>query len=818
MTNWRLWLRWSWRDLRARWLQVVAIALIIALGTGVFAGLGGQKTWRIESLDASYERLNAYDLRMQLADGSYVEQNAVMAALDGIDGVDVYEPRLITTTLVDASHDDERVLVQGRIVGVDVSDGGPHVNSLAIYKGRNFTPDDVGRSVAIIEPQFAKYYQLEPGDPIRLSGDVSIEFIGTAQTPEYFSVVPDNGAFLGEASLAVLFMPLESVQKLSGREGLVNNVALRLTDGANIDAVRDEITRRMAAAFPAVGIELQNLDDDYVRTMLYTDAEGDQVVWDIVAALFLVGAALGAFNLAGRIVESQRRQIGISMALGLPRRWIAFRPMLVGLQIALLGTVFGLIAGYGLGQLFANLFRNVMPLPYWEISLYVPGFVRATLLGLVLPLVATLIPVWRAVRVAPIDTIRAGNLVAKGGGLSWIMNIIPVPGKSFMQMPFRNILRSPWRSLLTVMGIAIAILLMTVFIGFLDTFVLTLDRAEDAYLSQEPDRLVVLMDFFYPTDGEQVTAVENMTTADGQPLFAQVDTALAVGGRLLGADEEFDVSLELLDMNGGLWKPDLLRGQIRPGEPGIIISDKAADDLKVGVGDTVTLEHPQREGLLAFRLVQTELRVTGIHNNPIRALTYMDLSSAAMMGLSGGTNYLVVKPSPGVAADDVKLALMNQPGVASVQAISEFSQAFEDAMDLFTAVLRIVQIIVLVMAFLIAFNSTSINVDERVREISTMFAFGLPMRTVTRMQIVENIIIGALGTLVGVALGWQVLNALLVARIEEQLAEFKFIVTMSTSTLAVSLLLGVLVVALTPLLSIRRMSRMNIPDTLRVME
>ena len=37
--NWHLWLRWSWRDLRARWLQVVAIALIIALGTGVFAGL-----------------------------------------------------------------------------------------------------------------------------------------------------------------------------------------------------------------------------------------------------------------------------------------------------------------------------------------------------------------------------------------------------------------------------------------------------------------------------------------------------------------------------------------------------------------------------------------------------------------------------------------------------------------------------------------------------------------------------------------------------------------------------------------------------------
>ena len=166
----------------------------------------------------------------------------------------------------------------------------------------------------------------------------------------------------------------------------------------------------------------------------------------------------------------------------------------------------------------------------------------------------------------------------------------------------------------------------------------------------------------------------------------------------------------------------------------------------------------------------------------------------------------------------MKLALLNQPGVASVQAISEYSTAFKDTMDLFTSLMVIIRVIVLVMAFLIAFNSTSINVDERVREIATMFAFGLPVRTVTRMQIVENLLIGILGTLLGVALGWEVLKALLVARVEEQLAEFGFIVKISTSTLIISVVLGVLVVGLTPLLSIRRMTRMNIPDTLRVME
>jgi hypothetical protein len=65
------WLRWAWRDLRQRWLQVLAIALIIALGTGMFAGLGGQETWRIASMDASYGALRMYDLRLSLTPGSF---------------------------------------------------------------------------------------------------------------------------------------------------------------------------------------------------------------------------------------------------------------------------------------------------------------------------------------------------------------------------------------------------------------------------------------------------------------------------------------------------------------------------------------------------------------------------------------------------------------------------------------------------------------------------------------------------------------------------------------------------------------------------
>jgi putative ABC transport system permease protein len=60
-------LRWAARDLRKRWAQVFAIALIIAIGTGVYAGLGSTSAWRRESNNASFALLHMYDLRVTAA-------------------------------------------------------------------------------------------------------------------------------------------------------------------------------------------------------------------------------------------------------------------------------------------------------------------------------------------------------------------------------------------------------------------------------------------------------------------------------------------------------------------------------------------------------------------------------------------------------------------------------------------------------------------------------------------------------------------------------------------------------------------------------
>ena len=115
--RWGLWLRWTWRDLRGRWLLVTVIALVIALGTGTYAALLSTSAWRTRSNDASFALLHTHDLRAALATGSTVPEGRLLALVRGLphaSQVAAVRERLIIPTQVAAEHG---VLVPGEIVG-----------------------------------------------------------------------------------------------------------------------------------------------------------------------------------------------------------------------------------------------------------------------------------------------------------------------------------------------------------------------------------------------------------------------------------------------------------------------------------------------------------------------------------------------------------------------------------------------------------------------------------------------------------------------------------------------------------------------------
>ena len=212
------------------------------------------------------------------------------------------------------------------------------------------------------------------------------------------------------------------------------------------------------------------------------------------------------------------------------------------------------------------------------------------------------------------------------------------------------------------------------------------------------------------------------------------------------------------------------------------------------------------------------MTVSGTHADPFRFPVYMSSDAATTFGLAGHVNAVDLLPSPGIGEDTVKRALLAKPGVATIESASTLGNALSDGLDEFAAIIRVVVAIAVILVLLIAFNSTAINSDERAREYATMFAYGLPVRTVVRLAVVESLIIGLLATAVGILLGIVILGWVINVSLEEVLPELGVVSSLSFGTILLAAIAGAGAMALAPLLTIRRLRRMDVPSTLRVVE
>lgn len=806
------WLRWSWRDLRRHWAAVISIAAVVAIGTGVFAGFGSSSAWRRMSNDASFAALRMHDLRLTLSPGTFVAEGDLVGLVDDALGDDaaMVTERLMVPTQVDASNGSDTVLVSGRIIGttIDASTGGASVDDVWIVDGN--APLD-GSADVLLEHKFAAYYDLPPAGTVRIAGGAEVSYSGTGIGPEEFYVVGEQASVLAEADFASLYTDLSTAQAVSGRPGVVNDVVVVLATGADRDeAVRAIEVELADRAGIAATVEVR--EDTEAYRVLYSDIDSDQQVWNLLSGLVLLAAALASFNLIGRIVEAQRREIGIGMALGAPRRMLAVRPVLIGVQVAVLGTLGGLGAGAYIGSLMRGLLESIVPMPIYVTPFQIDVFARGAVVGFLPPIVASIIPVWRALRVEPITAIRTGHLAATTGRLGGWVSRIALPGSSLVQMPLRNVLRAPRRTVLTAAGVGAAITALVATLGLLDSFTAAIDRGVAEATKGDPGRITVTLDTYYPVTSPEVTAVMAL------PGVATADPTLSVPATArVGTGEPLDLLLELLDFTNAQWTPTIIDAVPDGPTSGLVLTAKAARDLGVEPGDTVVLRHP-RLGLAGIELVDTDMVVAAVHPAPIRSFAFLDQSFAAEFGLAGIANGLQVTPTAGTTRDELQRSIFDLAGIGSAQPVARVGEVFDSALDQFVGVLYIAEGAVLVLALLIAFNSTRISVDERRREHATMLAFGMRLRTLVGVVVGEAVVIGVLATLVGLAAGVSVQRWMLQTITRQTVPEFDLPVVLAPGSIAVAFAVGVASTALAPLFVIGRMRRMNLPDTLRVME
>jgi putative ABC transport system permease protein len=808
----RLWTVWALRDARKRWLQVVSIGLLLALGVGMYSALSSMANWRISSADASFAALRAHDLRVSLAAGSFAPAGELRRALDLMPDrrlVAAADERLAAPMQVDASTAGRSIIVSGRIVGAPLN---ASIDRLATTLGRALRESDERQAVVELERNFAKHYGLPAAGWLRVTGGQRVRYVGQVLAPEYFIVTAPGADFGAEANFAVLFTSLRTAERLTGEPGKVNELVLRVRRGGDLPKVTSELGRALPHLLPGTGFTFTPGSQEPARRLLYKDAEGDQQMMDIFALLLLGAAAFAAFNLVSRAIEAQRREIGIGMALGVSARALARRPLLLGSQVALMGIVLGIPAGLAANAWLRTVTESFFPLPVLKTPLHVGVFARAAALGLAISVLATVIPLRRALRVSPVDAISVGARAARSGGLAWITRRLRLPGGSLSNLPVRNVLRAPRRTAMTVLGIAAVVAITYALAGLIDSFNSTLDASRAEALAGSNQRLTVDLAEPEAHNSAVLTAIRRSGVIGAE------QPSLRLPGTLTRARRHIQAFVEVTPHNGRLWHPTLREGALPATRPGLVIAERAAQDLRVRIGDQLTVTYPVRRGPSNYVPRSVSLPVTGIHASPLRFLAYANQPAGRAMGVGGLFNRLSVTPAVPRTAADVERSLIAMPAVTAVQGASAATDAVDQTMSQFTDVLLITVAIAMLMAFLIAYNSSAINAEERIREHATLFAYGIGAARVLRGNVVEALLTGVLATAIGIAGGYAILRLIVDVSTRETMPDLGTLISISALTYLLAALAGIASVTLAPLLTLGRLRRTDIPSALRVIE
>ena len=201
------------------------------------------------------------------------------------------------------------------------------------------------------------------------------------------------------------------------------------------------------------------------------------------------------------------------------------------------------------------------------------------------------------------------------------------------------------------------------------------------------------------------------------------------------------------------------RGPRGPDE--IVIDKGSADDAGYKVGATVPVI--TKAGRKDYTL--TGIVKFGSTNSLLGATitAFAPATATRVLGTPGQFQAIDVKASPGVSQDEVvaniRTALKAEPGTSKIEVISgkditaESQSNLKDNLSFFNTFLLIFAVVALLVGSFIIFNTFSIVVAQRSRELALLRAIGAGQRQVLGSVLFEAVMVGLVASTIGFVAG-----------------------------------------------------------------
>ncbi|WP_372618474.1 ABC transporter permease [Falsiroseomonas sp.] len=374
LQGWRL----ARRELRGGLKSLRIVLACLALGVAAIAAVGTLRAATEAGLQADGARLLGGDIEVETNQRALPQAAKDWATARGAILSEVIEMRAMAV-----APSGERALVELKAV-----DGAyPLFGELVLAPaGATLAPRD-GRHGVALEASVVERLGLRPGDPVRL-GEATFTFVGVvANEPDRIA----SPAVLGPRALALASAVPET--------GLIQpgslfdyDTRVRLPPGTD--------PRRFAEDWQAAhgdgGWRVRFAGEAEPRVSRFLDRAASFLTLAGLTALLVGG--IGVATGVRAWLEARGRTIATLRCLGAPAGTILATYLIQVMVLAVLGTVIGLVAGFGLTWLAAQALEGALPVPP-RFGIYPAELALAALYGLLTALAFALWPLGRAQRI-----------------------------------------------------------------------------------------------------------------------------------------------------------------------------------------------------------------------------------------------------------------------------------------------------------------------------------------------------------------------------------------------------------------------------------
>jgi putative ABC transport system permease protein len=714
------------RDLLHMKGQMLAVAAVVACGISVFVSMSSVKYSLEASRQRYYSRYRFADVFLQVKRAPEFYRETV----SHIPGVASVTTRVTADVTLDVPGLDEPAT--GRIVSVPEYRNISSLNDVFIKSGRFVEP---GKTEEVIASKpFMEANRLVPGDRIGavINGrKKELVITGMGLSPEYIYEVQPGSFFPDNRRFGILWMSRRSLESALDMSGSFNDLSLTLTHGASEKDVimqLDNMFRRYGS-LGAYG-RSEQLSDRFISDEI--KQVGMQIT--VLPSIFL-GVAVFLLNIVlRRIVTTQRDQIAVLKAMGYSDEDVGLHYLGFAMVPTALGSVAGTLLGAWIGKGLMNLygdFYNFAELVYY---FRFEDVAFSVLLSFIAAFFGAYGAVRKAVKLPPAEAMRPDSPVVYKPGIfdtETLRKKIPVP----LRIIIRNLERHPWKAVLSVFMIALAVAIL---IAGRYTYDVTDLMVQIEFNEKHREDVTVIF-----KDPMPPSVAYNLASLDGvleHEYYREEPVRMSFGHRSRRQ------SIKGVQSTTGLQRlVDKSNRQIGLPSGGIVITSTLADILGVKPGDMLSID------FLQGRQLHREVMVSGTIDEILGLSAYMNLDDLNHLAGDGGALNAAYLRIDRTKTEKIFSEFKKMPEISGLMMLKALKKSFDDliARSMTTSTV-ILTSFACVLAFAVVYNGARISLSERARELSSLRVLGMTNAEISFILLGEQ----ALLTMLAIPLGF----------------------------------------------------------------